>query len=665
MILKSIMETNKLKSDIFVKKIITNNGEKNQLNFLRVYPALKLKFSIIELWYKLYNESVSKKIKENKQKKTDKRKNNIINFLKLGLIFGYLNIDIYTYVNIMQLLIKNEEKKLVNIFKLNFMKYQFLRIPQKTHSSPEINSIIEDVSSSIDEEPIIPRETTYLTIDDIDIQDFVGILNKEYIRIYRILNVHDILNKVLFPTKISNTIKEINNLFTILSNLPPTEILLRANTINKRIKIIKKFIQIAQKFIDTYNFAAACAIIAGLNNNAVQRIKCLWKKEKKYTIHFSKLLKFICCNNGYKYYRETVKKTPKHIPFLAIVFSDFEHFLEVNIIDNKGYIKMECYNLLVKMVTDFESSIPDQIYGYSPGNVERNLIDFIKNFKVMNDEFYDFHSYQIQPPNSVISEKLRDKATSLISEKLIDKATSTFSEKIFDKATNISTRIRGKKDIPNNINENDILSDKIIIDQDKFKSEHKHVIIKLPLDNINMSYEKDTITTSLDNKIKKTKVSTSTIKSNKKPERKSSLPDIRKLNYGDIDIIDKNINKSKKTKRTNTISKFPKNDFGFSSQARFDQLQLIMEGVNVKEILLSKYEFIYDIPVKLWTNEQILHWLEFIGLEEYAITFKENQITGFSLLELTDNHLKNELQINALGHRIKILKFINFLKEYS
>eukprot|EP00833_Pecoramyces_ruminatium_P010438 jgi/Orpsp1_1/1184470/evm.model.c7180000089662.1 len=64
---------------------------------------------------------------------------------------------------------------------------------------------------------------------------------------------------------------------------------------------------------------------------------------------------------------------------------------------------------------------------------------------------------------------------------------------------------------------------------------------------------------------------------------------------------------------------------------------------------------------KEWTVEDVGKWLIEVGYEKYKEIFKENDIDGQVLLELTESHLK-ELNIKSLGERIKIRNLIKGLK---
>ena len=50
-------------------------------------------------------------------------------------------------------------------------------------------------------------------------------------------------------------------------------------------------------------------------------------------------------------------------------------------------------------------------------------------------------------------------------------------------------------------------------------------------------------------------------------------------------------------------------------------------------------------------------------MELYTYSFALEEINGFVLLELTDDHLRNILHVDKLGHRLTILKSINALKK--
>ena len=59
--------------------------------------------------------------------------------------------------------------------------------------------------------------------------------------------------------------------------------------------------------------------------------------------------------------------------------------------------------------------------------------------------------------------------------------------------------------------------------------------------------------------------------------------------------------------------------------------------------------------VKSWTVNEVQVWLRSIGLECYCDIFLKEDIDGIALYHLTNDVLKNDMQINVLGHRLKIM----------
>ncbi|KAL4468271.1 hypothetical protein ABPG72_015807 [Tetrahymena utriculariae] len=68
----------------------------------------------------------------------------------------------------------------------------------------------------------------------------------------------------------------------------------------------------------------------------------------------------------------------------------------------------------------------------------------------------------------------------------------------------------------------------------------------------------------------------------------------------------------------------------------------------------------------IWSQEDVLEWLKFIGLDKYAQQFKENTIDGSCLNTLTSDDLQNHLKIDNAIQRKKILNWISVgIQTYS
>ena len=64
-----------------------------------------------------------------------------------------------------------------------------------------------------------------------------------------------------------------------------------------------------------------------------------------------------------------------------------------------------------------------------------------------------------------------------------------------------------------------------------------------------------------------------------------------------------------------------------------------------------------------WSTNEVIKWLIDIGLGKYEDSFTQQMITGDVLPDLTDEHLKTELSVTVLGHRLKLKKEIQNLLE--
>ncbi len=59
--------------------------------------------------------------------------------------------------------------------------------------------------------------------------------------------------------------------------------------------------------------------------------------------------------------------------------------------------------------------------------------------------------------------------------------------------------------------------------------------------------------------------------------------------------------------------------------------------------------------IKLWSINDVQKWLHTINMQNYCDIFLNEDIDGIALYNLTNDHLKNDLHIKKLGHRLKIL----------
>lgn len=64
-----------------------------------------------------------------------------------------------------------------------------------------------------------------------------------------------------------------------------------------------------------------------------------------------------------------------------------------------------------------------------------------------------------------------------------------------------------------------------------------------------------------------------------------------------------------------------------------------------------------------WNVDDVCVWLTQQGLGQFIELFQSNAVDGECLLSLDNNLLKDDLGVTALGHRSRILKRVQALKE--
>jgi len=102
--------------------------------------------------------------------------------------------------------------------------------------------------------------------------------------------------------------------------------------VKDRTKILSKFIRIARELYNLNNFSSLIAIISGINNAAVRRLKLTFENLKgKYLEELEFLEKQIATDDGYKGLRDTIHtKNPPIIPFLGIYLTQLIYIEDGN-----------------------------------------------------------------------------------------------------------------------------------------------------------------------------------------------------------------------------------------------------------------------------------------------------------------------------------------------
>ena len=65
--------------------------------------------------------------------------------------------------------------------------------------------------------------------------------------------------------------------------------------------------------------------------------------------------------------------------------------------------------------------------------------------------------------------------------------------------------------------------------------------------------------------------------------------------------------------------------------------------------------------VSHWSVDDVMSWMQRVGLGDYAAVFKANEVDGACLEQITNDMLKNDLNVAALGNRQRILRKVQLL----
>lgn len=60
--------------------------------------------------------------------------------------------------------------------------------------------------------------------------------------------------------------------------------------------------------------------------------------------------------------------------------------------------------------------------------------------------------------------------------------------------------------------------------------------------------------------------------------------------------------------------------------------------------------------VESWSCDDVVHWLRYLGLAQYSEAFRSRHMDGALLMKMTEQQLTDELTVDLVGHRSKLLR---------
>lgn len=175
-----------------------------------------------------------------------------------------------------------------------------------------------------------------------------------------------------------------------------------------------------------------------------------------------------------------------------------------------------------------------------------------------------------------------------------------------------------------------------------YKIEKNNQILEWFL-NINITYTEEQfydISTSLKSTIHKPLIEQLNINNlNTNVEEQPSPKSIEYSSHSFSDSVGEIINISHVTKKKKHLSERP--------YTKKSQSQNTTNTTNINNNTL-----------KSWSKDDVQNWLKSINLEMYCELFDNEDIDGVALCYMTNDYLKNDLNITKLGHRLKILALL-------
>jgi len=209
--------------------------------------------------------------------------------------------------------------------------YQNLSNQIKAHISRQVKG--EEIKKNImvteePPEPIVPKNIfqAQLKLSDISEEEIARQLTIQEFTLYSKIEPTELLNKAWNTPKLrhrSPNVLAMIHRFNVVSEWV-AYMCVKPERARQRAKVMTRFIRIGEHLRSLQNFNTLMAIVAGLNNTAVYRLK--YSREDvftKYVNAFSEMEKLMSSHGSFKYLRDTLHKVnPPCIPYLGVYLTD-------------------------------------------------------------------------------------------------------------------------------------------------------------------------------------------------------------------------------------------------------------------------------------------------------------------------------------------------------
>lgn len=613
------METNKItKEDRFLsilKKVIISESEQNQYIFLMTYQLYGVDVSIYDEWKKIYL-GVGYGIE----------REHCINFFCEGVKNDLIEIkssDLFDLIDTLSSKndpVINDDLNLIRKSTLDGraligskkLAYESLNV----YLDQEINHI--ETFKNLNEKEFAQEITLFDSVlfDIITPRDLIMISMNDNIK-------YDPLNR----SGSSPILKMIYD-FQKISYIVPNLLIIEDNEL--RHQHMKKILKIANELLSVRNFHSFFGIVSGLSNISIQKIPNLCKH---YQSQIDELINIIIPSDNFKIYRNLIKKgvDKETIPYIGLVVTEIKHSIEGDLYDSEGNIMWETLSKVITTINNVQKLQQNFNISRIAPSKEYKSIRWINNFTTNNND-----------------------------------------EELYDMALKLS--VRRSSDESGDHNKKYMTLGKRNKNKNRMSSERTDTIDPSIIDNINdSSYNK-----------KNPKIKYKNTQSPSLRQNHDDVPTQTIIAKPNIDITFLPVNDpdnnpplhtdpERKNLRTKRISMSSLNKFfGTDLNSLIDEVNPTKEEYknhNHNHISTSKGNM--NIFVKMhsdiaeWSPFIVREWIQFIGMGIYSQRFFEEEIDGEALFQLTYEHIKNDLNVAKLGHRLFILRKIKELYNYS
>ncbi|KAL6049434.1 putative Smooth muscle caldesmon [Balamuthia mandrillaris] len=212
--------------------------------------------------------------------------------------------------------------------------------------------------------------------------------------LFKVVPSKELVKKRFMDAETSPHFTALVNRFNLTGQWVGTE-LAKYPTPAERAQVLAHFIEICQECYDMNSFNSVFALLAGLNNTAISRLKQSWEKiPKKVMKKYHNLMTLVDTDKNYQTYRQTLVKTkPPLVPYLALFSKDLFSVEEGNptMLEDE-MVNFEKMRMLHKIAQDFASY---QVQYPIP--MDPMLRAYLKGTEPLSEkELYDM-SYRYEP----------------------------------------------------------------------------------------------------------------------------------------------------------------------------------------------------------------------------------------------------------------------------